>query len=64
MALVKARDRLLAALGTKAQAPKMPEFAAKGSGSATACGAQAAMVPGVLAACAAWPGKLPSSVRA
>lgn len=28
--LVKARDRLLAALGTRAAAPKMPEFAPKG----------------------------------
>jgi hypothetical protein len=28
--LVKARDRLLAALGTKAAAPKMPQFAPKG----------------------------------
>jgi len=29
--LVKARDRLLAALGTRAAAPKMPEFAPKGA---------------------------------
>jgi len=31
MELVKARDRLLASLGTKASAPKMPEFAPKGA---------------------------------
>lgn len=29
--LVKARDRLLASIGTKAAAPKMPEFAPKGT---------------------------------
>jgi hypothetical protein len=29
--LVEARDRLLAALGTKAKAPKPPEFAPKGA---------------------------------
>lgn len=31
IALVKARDRLLASLGTKEKAPKMPEFAPKGT---------------------------------
>ena len=37
--LVKARDRLLASIGTKAAAPKMPEFAPKGQGCAMASGA-------------------------
>ena len=40
--LVKARDRLLAALGTRAAAPKMPEFAPKGARLRMAHGARAA----------------------
>jgi hypothetical protein len=32
--LVEARDRLQASLGTKAAAPKMPEFAPKGGAAA------------------------------